>query len=204
MMGPMNVSDLGTQSREYSNRIAKTARWKKWLRVQAPYRWNLQRLDLGWTAEVGCGVGRNLLHLDHNAVGIDHNPHSVAVARERGCEAFTPEEFRASEYARPESFDSLLFAHVLEHMSFTEARSLVEEYLIYLRPEGRVLIITPQEAGFRSDDTHVELMDFAKLHDLLTICRLVPAKTYSFPFPRFVGRFFRYNEFVVLGRKPDR
>ena len=32
--------------------------------------------------------------------------------------------------------------------------------------------------------------------------QLVPEQAYSFPFPRFVGRVFLHNEFVVVGRKP--
>ena len=195
----MNKTGFDTRSQRYTRRLAKVARWKQWLDVQGPYRWNLRRLDLGWTADIGCGVGRNLQHL--NGIGIDHNPHSVAVARERGCQAFTPEEFEASEHARRESFDSLLFAHVLEHMRLEEARALVHDYLAYLREGGRLVLITPQEAGFASDATHVELMDFAKLRGLLEAFGLSLVKAYSFPFPRLVGRFFLHNEFVVIGSK---
>ena len=51
--------------------------WKKLLDVQAPYRWNLQRLKLGLTLEIGCGIGRNLMHLKGQGIGIDHNFQSV-------------------------------------------------------------------------------------------------------------------------------
>ena len=197
----MDKTGLDTKSRRYTHRLATAARWKRWLDVQAPYRWHLRRLDLGWTADIGCGIGRNLLHLGGHGVGVDHNPHSVALARERGCRAFTPEEFEASEHAHHGSFDSLLFAHVLEHMCLGEARALIGEYLAYLRPGGRLVLITPQEAGFASDATHVELMDFAKLEQLLTDFDLSPVRSYSFPFPRWVGRIFLHNEFVVIGSK---
>jgi len=42
----------------------------------------------GRVLDVGCGVGRHLLWLQEHgidAVGIDHSPGAVAVARERGC-----------------------------------------------------------------------------------------------------------------------
>ena len=199
----MTDSERHTRSEAYTARLdtLEGARWKRWLDVQAPYRWNLRRLRLGFVLDVGCGIGRNLVNLGASGVGVDHNPHSVAAARLRGCTAFTPSEFSGSEHAAPGCFDSMLVAHVLEHMPLDEARGLVEEYLGYLKPGGRVVLITPQEAGYRSDPSHVEFMDFEKLKGILTDCVLQPERAYSFPFPRLVGRIFPHNEFVVVGRR---
>ena len=47
--------------------------------------------------------------------------------------AFTPEEFLASEYAVPGRFDSLLSAHVLEHLEWDDAVALVQTYLPFVR-----------------------------------------------------------------------
>ena len=58
-----------------------------------PYRWNLRRLRLGRVLDVGCGIGRNLQHLDADAVGVDHNQDSVTIARQRGLTAYVPEAF---------------------------------------------------------------------------------------------------------------
>ncbi|MCP4245603.1 MAG: methyltransferase type 11, partial [bacterium] len=93
--------DDPTQSEEYAARLVRRedARWKRWLNVQAPYRWNLRRLGLGFTLDVGCGIGRNLLALD--GVGVDHNATAVAAARGRGLTAHTAEEFPATEFASP-------------------------------------------------------------------------------------------------------
>jgi SAM-dependent methyltransferase len=175
--------------------------WKKLLDVQRPYRRHLRSLDLGLVLDVGCGLGRNLHNLGGSGVGIDHNPACVASARARGYTAFLPEEFRASEYGKPGRFDALLLSHVAEHMHFEEARALVETYVPYLRQDARVVFITPQEAGFRSDPTHVELFDFAALARLAEGLNLKVERHYSFPFSRFVGRLFKYNEFVLLARK---
>jgi SAM-dependent methyltransferase len=186
----------------YAARLARLegARWKRWLDVQAPYRWNLRRLGLGRTLEVGCGIGRNLLHLGPDAVGVDPNPHAVEAARARGCRAFLPDAFRGSDAARA-SFDSLLFAHVLEHMRRDAAAALIAEWLPQLRPGGRVVLIAPQEAGFRSDPTHVEFLDFAALRALLEGAGCAVERADSFPLPRIAGRVFRHNEFVVVGRR---
>jgi len=196
-------SERDTRSQAYAARLdtLEGARWKRWLDVQAPYRWNLRRLRLGLALDLGCGIGRNLVNLGGSGVGVDHNPHSVETARRRGCTAFTPLEFRSSDHATPGRFDSMLVAHVLEHMPLAEARELVAEYLGYLKPGGRVVLITPQEAGYRSDESHVEFMDFEKLLGILAYCVLQPERAYSFPFPRIVGRIFPHNEFVVVGSR---
>jgi SAM-dependent methyltransferase len=203
MSGDMAERLDDTRSRAYRDRLRRLegARWKRWLDVQAPYRWNLRRLRLGRTLEVGCGIGRNLLHLGEGAVGVDHSPHAVETARARGCTAFVPEELRASPYADA-LFDALLFAHVLEHTDAAGAETLVRGYLGYLRRGGRVVWITPQEAGQRSDPTHVELFDWEKLEALARRLGLERERAYSFPFPRFAGRFFVHNEFVFVARRP--
>jgi SAM-dependent methyltransferase len=196
--------ELATETAAYAVRLehAARSRWRRWLDVQAPYRWNLRRLALGRTLEVGCGVGRNLRHLGKGAVGIDHNPLAVDFARRAGLDAFQPEEFRASPHAQPSCFDTLLFAHVLEHMSRAAAVDLVREHLDYLARGGRVVVITPQERGFASDETHIEFMDFVQIDRILRESGLEPLRSFSFPLPRLFGRIFTHNEFVGIGRLP--
>src|SRR5581483_2792526 len=180
----------------------QTARWKRWLDVQAPFRWNLRRLDPGFTLDVGCGIGRNLLHLGGGGVGVETNEHCVRTARARGLTAFTPAELRQSgEYDRAPRFDSLLLSHVVEHMTEDEAVGLVEIYAPLVRTGGRLILMTPQEAGFRSDATHVQFMDFARLNRIAARAGFPSERAYSFPFPRWAGPFFTYNEFVVVGRR---
>lgn len=198
----MSEPEADTTTRAYTGHLARQPAWKRWLDVQAPYRWNLRRLELGFTLDLGCGVGRNLAHLGGNGVGIDHNEHSVAAARARGLQAYTGDDFAASPYAQPQRFDALLVAHVLEHMRLEAAIALVGQHLVYLRGGGRVVLITPQEAGFASDATHVAFTGFAELERVLAAHALAREQRYSFPFPRFVGRFFAHNEFVLVGRKP--
>ena len=168
--------------------------------MQRPYRWNLRRLDPGYTLDLGCGIGRNLQHLEGNGIGIDHNAHLVATARERGLRAYTPDEFAASGDARPDSFDSLLCSHVLEHMSREAAIDLVRSYLPFVKPGGNVILITPQERGFRSDPTHSTFLDFDAIDDMIGRLDLDKVSARSFPLPRAAGRVFTYNEFVVVAR----
>lgn len=202
---PTRDGDEGFDTRDpsYTARLVSTqsAWWKRWLGVQAPYRWNLRRLNLGFTLDVGCGIGRNLINLDGHGVGIDHNRYFVEIAQARGLRAFTPEAFRTSPFNGTESFESILLAHVVEHMTEEQATSLLSEYLPLLKVQGRVVLIAPQEAGYRSDPTHVQFMNFDALRRIVTALGLTPIREYSFPFVRLVGGCFRHNEFVSISEK---
>lgn len=205
MIAAMEPGGDATRSEEYAARLTRlqTAWWKRWLDVQAPYRWNMRRLDPGFTLDLGCGIGRNLQHLSGHGVGVDTNEHCVRTARARGLIAFTPPEFRrAEEYNRAGRFDAILLAHVAEHMTEDQVVALLQGYETLLRADGRLILISPQEAGFRSDPTHVQLMDFDRLARISDRLGFRRERAFSFPFPRWVGRLFPYNEFVVVSRKP--
>jgi SAM-dependent methyltransferase len=195
-------SEPSTARAEYADRLVRLggARWKQLLDVQRPYRWNLRRLELGRTLDVGCGIGRNLAALAEG-VGVDHNADSVAVARERGLRAWTTEEWPASPDAVPGTFDSLLLAHVLEHMTDAEADDVVRAYLPYLRPAARLVLICPQERGYATDETHVRFVDAAALDRTARSLGFVPTRSFSFPFPRRAGTLFPYNEFVLVAER---
>jgi 2-polyprenyl-3-methyl-5-hydroxy-6-metoxy-1,4-benzoquinol methylase len=195
-----------TRGEDYAKRLhdKETARWKQVLNVQAPYRWNLRRHDLGRTLDVGCGIGRNLETLPPGSVGVDHNETSVAIARARGLNALTTAEWEASDLRVPESYDGMLVAHVIEHMPPEQGLEVMRAYVPYLRPGGRVLFICPQERGYASDPTHVRWTTGEDLMDLSRELGLEPQRWRSFPLPRVTGKVFTYNEFNVVATKPSR
>lgn len=198
----MAVSDTGrTIDGSYTERLARLegARWKRLLDVQAPYRRNLRRL-VGNRAvlDLGCGIGRNLANLGPDSVGVDHNMHSVRYCRERGMTAYTPEEFRASKYAVPRSFDGLLAAHLVEHMDRSSALEVIGSYRSSLRLGAVVVVITPQERGYYSDSTHVRFCGFDEVAELCTTLGFTVRSQSSFPLPRWAGTLFTYNEFVTV------
>ena len=197
------VPDGGTTSAAYTRRLAARsgARWKRVLDVQAPYRWNLHRL-LGErrTLDVGCGIGRNLAHLPAGSVGVDHNATSVQVCREAGLAAFTVDEF-LGQSQRPQ-FQGLLAAHLVEHLPAGEAAGVLAPYVPFLEPDAVVVLICPQERGFRSDPTHVEFLDGSDLVGLCQEVGLMSARVRSFPLPRPFGRWFIWNETVVVATAP--
>ena len=108
-----------------------------------------------------------------------------------------------SKYNKTNAFDSILLAHVAEHMTEVDAYHLVKEYLPLLKKKGKVIIITPQEAGYKSDKTHIQFTDFEVIERLFKKLKLKPKKYYSFPFPRFIGKVFKYNEFVSIAEKTN-
>lgn len=190
-----------TANQDYADRLTRLQgkRWKKLLRVQAPWHANLAVMRLGRCLDVGCGNGRNLGHLPTGSVGVDHNAFSIATARHAGYEAYTVDEFFAdSALGAPASFDSILASHLIEHLQPADAREILTSYLPMVRPGGRVVFITPQERGFASDETHVAFTDFAALRDLCRDLGLRVLSAHSFPFPRRAGTLFTYNEFHVI------
>ncbi|GAA0692539.1 hypothetical protein GCM10010193_53850 [Kitasatospora atroaurantiaca] len=176
---------------------------KRLLPTQAPYRWNLKRLRLGRVLDVGCGVGRNLQNCDPGSVGVDHNETSVATARARGLIAYTAAEFEADpELSRPGAFDSMLVAHVLEHLDLETCEQLLKSYLPSIRSGGKVVLITPQAAGYKSDPTHVRFVDFEGLRTYAERAGLKVDRSYSFPLPEAAGKVFKYNEYILVGIVP--
>lgn len=193
-----------TADERYAERLngLQNKRWKKILNVQLPWKLHMRRLKLGRVLDVGCGNGRNLQYVDVGSVGVDHNTALVGSARETGAAAYTVDEFFGDPtLAKAESFDSMLLAHVIEHLQPDEAREVIGSYLPFLKHGGRVVWITPQERGYKSDYTHVVFADFGELSALASDLGLEVWNTYSFPFPRFLGKIFIYNEFVMIARK---
>ncbi len=192
-----------SQTKAYTDRLVRLQRspWKRFFDVQAPYRWNLKRLHMGRMLDIGCGIGRNLINLG-SGIGIDPNASAVEEACSSGLTAYTPETFLASPDYQPASYDSILLAHVAEHIGVDATISLIASYLNLLKPDGQLVMITPQEAGYRSDTTHLTFIDFGRLMEINAALGLVEYKMYSFPFPRILGKLFRYNEFVLVSRRP--
>jgi 2-polyprenyl-3-methyl-5-hydroxy-6-metoxy-1,4-benzoquinol methylase len=197
----MNIQS--TQEPCYTMQLIKEQKvwWKSCLDVQFFSRWNLNRLNPGFVLDIGCGIGRNLINLKGNGVGIDHNFNSVQFVRKLGYKAFMPDEFQKSIFNTTGRFDTIIVAHVFEHMKKNEAVELLKRYEYLLKQGGKIIIITPQEAGYKKDPTHIEFMDFVKLRYIMKELKFEILKEYSFPFPRIFGNLFIYNEFVSVNSR---
>ncbi|MCO7274313.1 class I SAM-dependent methyltransferase [Cellulosimicrobium cellulans] len=204
--GDATARAASTEDAEYTRRLRELqgARWKRILHVQAPYRWIVRHhLGARRTLDLGCGIGRNLRHLSPGSLGVDHNPASVAFCRSLGMDALTPEGFLdASADGRLPPFDALLVSHVLEHVEQGSQVEMLRPYVERLAAGARVLVVCPQERGFASDPTHTDFVDDRRIAQALDALGVVVDGSRSFPFPRWTGRYFVYNEFVVHGHVP--
>ena len=192
---------MSSTDADYARRLQRLSgrRWKRL--IPNPYRWNIRRLVRGRILDVGCGIGRCLDFVRPNGVGVDPNEAAIALCRDNGHEAFTPEEFATTRQSTVDrKFDTLLCSHVLEHLDEPTGVELLRSYLPDLVAGGRVILITPQERGQRSDSTHVRLVDAGALRDMAVQCGLTIERISSFPLPRVFGRWFVYNETVTVAR----
>jgi len=199
----MSTENSSTQSEAYTNRLtALSGRFISRLVGGQPYRWKIRRIANGNVLEVGCGIGRNLNFLGSRAVGVDHNLMSIKVCRDRGFTAYTPDEFFALPDIASKKFDTILFSHVIEHLTLADARALLHTYVEHLAPSGSLIIICPQKCGFASDSTHVTYFDLDSLAQLAASVQCSEFSRESFPFPAFLGRWFTYNEWVHISISP--
>jgi hypothetical protein len=196
-----------TNSEEYFEEIQANTQvgWKKLLPVQLPYTLNLKMQNLGKVLEIGAGLGRNQRVLK-SSVGVEHNVLSVEYCRRKGFDVFLPEEFESNFKERRNQnavFDSLLISHVLEHIEYENQVSTLARYLPYLKANAKIMLITPQEVGHHATKSHITWTDFHRLEQVIKEAsrEFEITRKYSFPFPRFVGRVFEYNEFVVVARR---
>ena len=95
-----------------------------------------------------------------------------------------------------------MLSHVLEHLTFEDCAQLLDAYLPLLVAGGRVVIECPQEAGYPLDPTHIRWVDFDEARRQCEDKGLTVARHYSYPFPRWAGRVFVYNQFEALAIKP--
>jgi SAM-dependent methyltransferase len=182
-----------------------TKYWKKFLPLQLPYKHNLRRQSLGKVLEIGAGLGRNQAFLD-DSVGVEHNPKSAQLCQSMGYRVLVPESFHHEfkAFTGPEAiFDSILMSHVLEHIEYENQVKVLNEYVPYLKPNGKIFLITPQEVGYKSTNSHITWTDFDRLEMILNLIdgEFKVTKSFSFPLPRRFGKVFKYNEFNVLASR---
>jgi SAM-dependent methyltransferase len=206
----MEVSNSGdgslTQADDYAQRLVslQSVAWKERLRFLDPYGWHIRFVCKGFVLEIGSGIGRNLRALKGRSLGIDHNESSVKYANSKGLESLTVDQFFSGEDKKYDEFETLLMAHVLEHIDEPTQNQIFKQYLNYLAPGSRVVLICPQEKGFDSDPTHIRWVDDQLLRQILESLGCIDVKVSSFPFNRRFGKSFIYNQFVATATLPMR
>lgn len=165
-----------------------------------PYRIHIRLLVRGRCLDVGCGFGRNLGYLgDPQHVGVEPNQSLREMATKLGHNVIAPHETK--QELRNEEFDTLIFSHVLEHLTPDQHPAILRDYLPYLKVGGLVVVRIPQRAGFNSDDDHRFFWTDGLMEEFLLGHGLSITKSGSFPFPEFFGGFFKYNEWFFVATK---
>jgi SAM-dependent methyltransferase len=190
-----------TQDEAYAHRLMslQSISWKEKLRFLDPYGWQIRWVCKGSVLEVGSGIGRNLRALKGRSLGVDHNETAVAFANQKGLTSLTNEQFISQFGSKFQEFDTILLSHVLEHINQETQDEIFQQYMPFVKPTGRIVIICPQEVGFDSDPTHIRWVDESILINTLEDLNCTKIKLNSFPFPRRFGKKFIYNQFVAIG-----
>lgn len=121
------------------------------------------------------------------------------MATKLGHNVLAPHETK--QELRNEEFDTLIFSHVLEHLTPDQHPAILRDYLPYLKVGGLVVVRIPQRAGFNSDDDHRFFWTDGLMEEFLLGHGLRITKSGSFPFPEFFGGFFKYNEWFFVATK---
>lgn len=126
--------------------------------------------------DAGCGDGVFLRLLRERRIpaeGIEMNPALAGRCREQG---FSCQEGKADLVlrARPLRYDAIMLSHVIEHHDTDGARGLVGATWEALKPEGRLVIVTPNprdyhviSRDFWEDPTHVRPYTLSALNELV-------------------------------------
>jgi 2-polyprenyl-3-methyl-5-hydroxy-6-metoxy-1,4-benzoquinol methylase len=134
----------------YPNRQGPTARLVSHLVALTPERkqsWLYGYFYLPWVVggrllEIGCGSGSQLARMKQagwDTMGVDFDPQAADAARLRGLDVEVGDVRDLNLEGR--SFDSVVMAHVLEHVF--DPVSLLIECKRLLKPGGRLVSITP-------------------------------------------------------------
>jgi len=150
----------------------------------------------GYVLDIGCGPGVYLEQYSGVSLGIDAHPNNIRICEKKGIHAFVSD---ANNFVQPDTFDTVLISHVLEHLDNPEG--VIENAYRSTKPGGRILIIVPCYKGFISglnDEVghkHFIDEDFVKEK----IRSLGGKKIHSSTFPPFLGG--KYQELRMIFEK---
>jgi 2-polyprenyl-3-methyl-5-hydroxy-6-metoxy-1,4-benzoquinol methylase len=174
--------------------------------------------------DIGCGRGIFLALLREeglNAVGIDTHAPAVEQCTRGGLEAFTADavEFLTN---RSGEFSGIFCSHVIEHLSFETAQTLLTRCSDALIEDGSLAVVTPNSRDigvigetFWLDTTHVRPYPLRLLASMVQDAGLVIVEQGTFhgglpkrEWPRallyklFLGPFIGRPNAFVIARKP--
>ncbi|WP_417447318.1 MULTISPECIES: class I SAM-dependent methyltransferase [Gammaproteobacteria] len=124
----------------------------------------VERLPL---VDIGCGRGEWLKMLPDatQRIGIDLNSMNVQACHEQGLEAVLADGLVWLSQQPDETIAAVTAFHVIEHLSFEQLNTLLDECMRVLAPGGMVIFETPNPENLVSAATHFHT-DPTHLHPL--------------------------------------
>jgi len=175
--------------------------------------------------DVGCGRGVFLQLLRESgisAVGIDTYEPAVERCKQEGFTVYKADVLGFLP-EHPEEFSGIFCSHVIEHLPFDQAARLLALGIEALKPEGLLVIVTPnpRDMGvigetFWLDPTHVRPYPVSLVASMMEGAglRVVDRGTFHGGLPKRewgrsllyrlrLGMFFGHPNAYVVGRKPS-
>jgi SAM-dependent methyltransferase len=153
-----------------------------------PYLRNKKVLD------IGCSDGLYLQHCSSQSVGLEQIPELVEMARRRGLQVEHCEISEGLKRQTAESFDAVLFSHVMEHIDAPIVA--LREINRILQPKGTLILGLPIENCFIRhvlrhdyyDGTHVYAFTTRNARKLLSLTGF-NVNEIIYHLPKFKGGF---------------
>ncbi len=190
--------------RDYAARQLRRRRNPLRRAIKYFYLQNMLREVRGRTVDLGFGAGQLLERLPAGSLGLEVNPHLVDDARRAGLNAVlydSDAEQPLIGVVPPDTYSTLVMAHVLEHFDNAEAflrRLLRSCAALDIR---RVVLVVPGAKGYQFDSTHRTFVNMRYLteHDLLSCEGYALSKHRYFPGNQeWIGRYYVFHEFMFV------
>ena len=180
----------------------KPSSWRLWVRIHFLSRHLKKTVKYKNVLDLGCGWGF-YLRINPAAYGIDYNISAIKYLSRLGYKVKRWNILEKLPF--PDSFFDFVLTHdVLEHFTFEEVKKIFENVYYVLKKDGIFMNVVPNKicyeinlkfgVGHKHFVTPEEIIEIDKEH-------FTVVKTYPYPLPRFIGKYFIHNKEVVILKK---